>query len=81
MIQIREAHASDVWPIGNIVDIKEHHTLSDRLVAANEMVKGTQLEIPMLADIMDDTFLKLYVSWPFHFFIIIDGCQKMHIMI
>jgi len=43
MIQIREAHASDVWPIGNIIDVKEHHTLSDRLVAAKEMVKGTQL--------------------------------------
>ena len=43
MIQIREAHASDVWPIGNIIDVKEHRTLSDHLVAAKEMVKGTQL--------------------------------------
>ena len=41
MIQIREAHVSDVWPIGNIIDVKEHRTLSDRLAAANEMVKGT----------------------------------------
>jgi len=67
MIQIREAHASDVWPIGNVVDVKEHRTLSDRLTAANEMVKETQLEIPVLADIMDDTFLKLYSPWPFRF--------------
>src|SRR5205823_8005355 len=41
MIQIREAHASDVWPIGNIVDIKEHRTLEERLTAAREMIKGT----------------------------------------
>ncbi|KAF0432453.1 ubiquitin-domain-containing protein [Gigaspora margarita] len=34
MIQIREAHASDVWPIGNIIDIKEHKNLTDRLAAA-----------------------------------------------
>src|SRR6266540_5704035 len=56
MIQIREAHASDVWPIGNIVNVKEHRTLSDRLAATHKMVKETQLEIPVLADTMNDTF-------------------------
>src|SRR4051812_27798587 len=50
MIQIREAHASDVWPIGNIVDVKEHHTLEERLSAAREMVSATSLQIPVLAD-------------------------------
>ena len=77
MIQIREAHASDVWPIGNIVDVKEHRTLSDRLAAAHEMVQQTQLEIPVLADTMDDTFLKLYSPWPFRFFVIVDGVLKL----
>ncbi|CAG8475944.1 583_t:CDS:2 [Diversispora eburnea] len=77
MIQIREAHASDVWPIGNIVDVKEHRTLSDRLAAAREMVKKTQLEIPVLADTMDDTFLKLYSPWPFRFFVVVDGILKL----
>ncbi|GBC05699.1 hypothetical protein RclHR1_06380010 [Rhizophagus clarus] len=77
MIQIREAHASDVWPIGNIVSIKEHHTLSDRLTAAHEMVKETKLEIPVLSDTMDDTFLKLYSPWPFRFFVIVDGVLKL----
>ncbi|CAG8792049.1 4319_t:CDS:2, partial [Dentiscutata erythropus] len=46
MIQIREAHASNVWPIGNIVAVNEHQTLADRLAAAREMVRSTQLEIP-----------------------------------
>ncbi|CAG8441450.1 4279_t:CDS:2 [Acaulospora morrowiae] len=77
MIQIREAHASDVWPIGNIVDVKEHRTLSDRLTAAREMVEKTQLKIPVLADTMDDSFLKLYSPWPFRFFIVIDGILKL----
>src|ERR1044072_4456823 len=77
MIQIREAHASDVWPIGNVVSVREHRTLSDRLVAANVMVKETQLEIPVLADTMDDTFLKLYAPWPFRFFVIVDGILKL----
>ena len=77
MIQIREAHASDVWPIGNIVDVKEHRTLSDRLTAAREMVDKTHLEIPVLADTMDDTFLKLYSPWPFRFFVIVDGILKL----
>ncbi|CAG8761694.1 8275_t:CDS:2 [Gigaspora margarita] len=77
MIQIREAHASDVWPIGNIVDVKEHRTLSDRLAAAREMVKKTHLEIPVLADTMDDIFLKLYSPWPFRFFVVVDGVLKL----
>ncbi|CAI2166461.1 1520_t:CDS:2 [Funneliformis geosporum] len=77
MIQIREAHASDVWPIGNIVDVKEHRTLADRLAAAQEMVRETQLEIPVLADTLNDTFLRLYASWPFRFFVIVDGILKL----
>ncbi|CAB4387276.1 unnamed protein product [Rhizophagus irregularis] len=77
MIQIREAHASDVWPIGNIINVKEHRNLSDRLDAAREMVKNTWLEIPVLADTMDDTFLKLYAPWPFRFFVIVDGTLKL----
>ncbi|CAB4403976.1 unnamed protein product [Rhizophagus irregularis] len=77
MIQIREAHASDVWPIGNIVEVKEHRTLEERLTAARKMVKATQLEIPVLADTMDNTFLNLYSPWPFRFFVIKDGILKL----
>ncbi|CAB4476445.1 unnamed protein product [Rhizophagus irregularis] len=77
MIQIREAHASDVWPIGNIVEVKEHRTLEERLTAARTMVEATQLEIPVLADTMDNTFLNLYSPWPFRFFVIKDGILKL----
>ncbi|CAG8555950.1 8934_t:CDS:2 [Cetraspora pellucida] len=77
MIQIREAHASDVWPIGNIVDVKEHETLSDRLAAADEMVKATKLKIPVLADTMKNIFLKLYCPWPFRFYVVVDGILKL----
>ncbi|KAF0378598.1 ubiquitin-domain-containing protein [Gigaspora margarita] len=62
MIQIREAHASDVWPIGNIIGIKEHKKLTDRLAAAEEMVKATQLKIPVLVDTMDNIFFKFILS-------------------
>ncbi|GBB84242.1 hypothetical protein RclHR1_10870003 [Rhizophagus clarus] len=77
MIQIREAHASDVWPIGNIVEVKEHRSLEERLAAARKMIAGTQLEVPVLADTMDNTFLKLYSPWPFRFFVIKDGILKL----
>ena len=77
MIQIREAHASDVWPIGNIVSVKEHRTLEERLEAANKMIQGTDLKIPVLADTMDNNFLKLYSPWPFRFFVIVDGILKL----
>ncbi|CAG8737081.1 14280_t:CDS:2 [Gigaspora rosea] len=72
-----EAHASDVWPIGNIIDIKEHKNLTDRLAAAEEMVKATQLKIPVLIDTMDNIFLNLYCPWPFRFFIVVDGILKL----
>ncbi|GBC38668.2 iodothyronine deiodinase [Rhizophagus irregularis DAOM 181602=DAOM 197198] len=77
MIQIREAHASDVWPIGNIVNVKEHRTLEERLTAARNMVEATHLKISVLADTMDNTFLKLYSPWPFRFFVIMDGNFKL----
>ncbi|CAI2180581.1 433_t:CDS:2 [Funneliformis geosporum] len=77
MIQIREAHASDVWPIGEIVSVKEHRTLSNRMTAASVMVRETKLEIPVMMDTMDDTFLKLYAPWPFRYFVIVDGILKL----
>ncbi|CAG8488047.1 1960_t:CDS:2 [Diversispora eburnea] len=77
MIQIREAHASDVWPIGNVVSVKEHLTIEDRLTAAHEMVTATQLEIPVLVDTMDNNFLNLYAPWPFRFFVVVDGILKL----
>ncbi len=51
--------------------------LSDHLAAINKMVKGIQLEIPVLVDTMENTFLKLYAPWPFHFFVIIDSILKL----
>ncbi|GES84204.1 type I iodothyronine deiodinase-like [Rhizophagus clarus] len=77
MIQIREAHTSDVWPIGNIVEVKEHRTLEKRLAAARKMIEGTQLNIPVLVDTIDNNFLKLYSPWPFRFFVIKDGILKL----
>ncbi len=40
-------------------------------------LKEPQLEIPVLADTMDDTFLKLYAPWPFRFFVVVDGILKL----
>ncbi|CAG8786934.1 7737_t:CDS:1, partial [Cetraspora pellucida] len=45
--------------------------------AAHQMVQKTKLEIPVLSDTMDDTFLKLYSPWPFRFFVILDGNLKL----
>ncbi|RHZ86193.1 hypothetical protein Glove_54g75 [Diversispora epigaea] len=72
-----KAHASDVWPIGNVVSVKEHLTIKDRLTAAREIVTATQLEIPVLVDTMDNNFLNLYSPWPFRFFVVIDDILKL----
>nr|CAG8506693.1 11656_t:CDS:2 [Entrophospora candida] len=47
-IQNRETYSSDVWPISNVADVKEHRTLEGRLTIAREIVRATDLKILVL---------------------------------
>jgi len=70
-IYISEAHASDVWPLGTTVCVKQHLTIQDRIDAAKEhLIRKRDSKIPVLVDNMDNSFDRYYHGWPERYFII-----------
>ncbi|KAJ3340653.1 hypothetical protein HDU93_006510 [Gonapodya sp. JEL0774] len=72
-IYILEAHASDVWPNGNVVEIPRHRTAIDRQKAALSFVQQYNYTIPVFLDTLSDSFERAYAPWPFRFYIVKDG--------
>jgi len=72
MIYIREAHASDVWPLGKAVNITNHKTIQERK-DASDLLLNKDLKIPILLDTMENTFDKEFAVWPERYFIFYDG--------
>jgi len=71
-IYISEAHASDVWPLGTTVCVKQHKSIQDRIDAAKEhLIKNRDCKIPVLVDTIDNSFDSYYCGWPERFFIIV----------
>jgi len=70
MVYIREAHASDEWPLGDIVSIKQHKTLKERINAAKELTNDFGFNIRTVVDTMDNNFEKQFLAWPeqYYFF-------------
>lgn len=75
-IYIAEAHACDEWPINQLDnEIACHRTLADRQKAAIGFLKAFPLHpaFTVLLDTMDDAFNRVFASWPFRFWIVLDG--------
>jgi len=73
LVYIAEAHAKDVWPLGNRESLPSHETLQDRLNAAQILLKKYNCEIPMLLDTMSDGFDKAFAIWPERYYVIAGG--------
>jgi len=77
MIYISEAHASDEWKLGNIVDINQHKTPQDRINAATNFIEEYDWKIPTVVDSfhsMDNRgFEATYSAWPERYFIFKEG--------
>lgn len=71
IIYITEAHASDVWNIGESAGImnKEHKTIEDRIVCVNKLINKYNISIPIYADNMNNDFETKYAGWPFRYFV------------
>ena len=67
VIYIDEAHAVDVWPIGESAGTinKKHLTLDDRKKCAKQFVDRLDYQIPIYLDNMDNEFTNLFKVWPF----------------
>lgn len=72
MIYITEAHACDVWNIGEsagTINFK-HKTIDDRVTCMDKLKTTFNLSIPMYADNMSNDFETEYASWPFRYYVV-----------
>jgi len=72
-VYVSEAHASDEWKLGSIVEIPQHRTVNDRLAAATKFQKETGYKIPLVVDTLDNEFEKTYAAWPERAYIVEGG--------
>lgn len=71
MIYISEAHANDVWPIGESTGVinNKHQTVQDRVDCATRFKEEYDFNIPMYVDNMNDEFENVTSAWPFRYFV------------
>jgi len=72
-VYVSEAHASDEWKLGNVVEIPQHRTVNDRLAAATKFQKETEYKIPLVVDTLENEFEKTYAAWPERAYIVEGG--------
>lgn len=73
IIYINEAHATDVWNIGESAGSinKSHKTIEDRIHYAKEFQQRYNVTIPIYCDTLDtDNVETLFASWPTRYFIV-----------
>lgn len=81
VVYIAEAHANDVWPLGNHVSLNgaplsSHKNFEERVKASDLLTGKYGCKIPLLFDGMDDTFDAEFAVWPERYFVVKDGVMK-----
>ncbi|CEM25575.1 unnamed protein product [Vitrella brassicaformis CCMP3155] len=80
MIYIKEAHAADVWPIGDHLTIErpnEPKNNEDRIKNARDFLDVFgNFTWPVYIDTVANEFEKEFAPWPFRFYII-DSSMKV----
>ena len=71
LVYITEAHAADVWPIGESAGTinYKHQNISDRLVCVEKLIKEYNVDVPVYADNMENEFETKFAAWPFRYFV------------
>jgi len=68
VVYIAEAHATDVWPLGNHVVLPSHTCIQDRQTGA-KLLQSKGCQIPIVLDTMNNTFDDTFAVWPERFFL------------
>ncbi|KAL9645640.1 hypothetical protein ABK040_003374 [Willaertia magna] len=75
-IYIKEAHAVDQWKLGNTICINQHKTIQERELAAIQLKKNLNYEIPIFLDSMNNSFEELFCIWPERFILLEKDCNN-----
>jgi hypothetical protein len=67
-IYLKEAHAQDVWPLGQHFCVDDHKSVEDRIAAAKKYTDKFKFQIPMVVDGMGNEFLFTYLAHPERFY-------------
>eukprot|EP00386_Alphamonas_edax_P013073 GDKI01040523.1.p2 GENE.GDKI01040523.1~~GDKI01040523.1.p2 ORF type:complete len:120 (-),score=30.03 GDKI01040523.1:27-386(-) len=70
MVYVREAHACDVWPVGDGLGIKEPKTNAERCEVAARMLKETDMAWPTAVDTTANLFEEEFACWPYRFYVL-----------
>ena len=75
IVYISEAHAQDVWPLGESAGTinYSHKKIEDRIDCANKFKDTFNLTIPIYCDNMHNKLRDEYSCWPFRYFVIQDN--------
>lgn len=81
-VYIAEAHASDEWPVGHPVRIRQPKSTVERLEVARERLAelGVGDEFVRLVDAVEedgDRFHRTYAAWPFRWFLVNGKDRKI----
>eukprot|EP01093_Parvamoeba_rugata_P008432 TRINITY_DN24003_c0_g1_i1.p2 TRINITY_DN24003_c0_g1~~TRINITY_DN24003_c0_g1_i1.p2 ORF type:complete len:123 (-),score=5.64 TRINITY_DN24003_c0_g1_i1:71-439(-) len=68
-VYIREAHAADEWPLGDIVCIKQHTSIEERIAAAQQL-RDSGYTLPLVVDSMENQVESSYAAWPERYVVI-----------
>ena len=75
-VYIREAHASDEWPLGEIVKIQRNRTLEDRLAAARQFVEASpDFPYQVVVDDIGNGFDESFCAWPERYYLFDSAFQ------
>ena len=72
-VYIREAHATDQWPLGYAVQFEQHKTQGYRIECAKKCWADLDWKMPSVTDHIDNDFNNAYAAWPERFFIVHEG--------
>lgn len=70
-VYIREAHASNVWPIDG-PQVNEPESTGDRVQIASAFKQRSGFSWPVAVDCIEDSFLEAFSPWPFRFYVFRD---------
>lgn len=70
LVYIREAHACDVWPVGDGLAIEEPKTDAERCEVAARMLRETPLQWPVAVDTASNAFEEALAPWPYRFYVL-----------